>query len=210
MFEYKNILVVTAHPDDMEIACSGTLRRFQENGACIHSVVTVRPSAEVNNQRNQTIVEQELFQSYRQSKFKLKVFDTELHNNGRPNLICNNNTITRLGELLVAADLVIIPNPEDSHQDHRTTYELMLPFLKNYNEVWAMHLWPYEQHYKTKANLHIAIDQQWEFKKSLLECYQSYIYKGLIKKIETSNRYHGLHTNSNLAESFTMVNRCVY
>jgi LmbE family N-acetylglucosaminyl deacetylase len=54
------ILAVTAHPDDLEIACAGTLKRFQDAGAEIISVVTVKPSAEVHTNRNQHIVDQEL------------------------------------------------------------------------------------------------------------------------------------------------------
>ena len=54
------VLVVTAHPDDMEISCSGTLRLLQNQGAKIISVITVKPSAEENNNRTQSIVTQEL------------------------------------------------------------------------------------------------------------------------------------------------------
>jgi LmbE family N-acetylglucosaminyl deacetylase len=43
------VLVITAHPDDMEISCSGTLRHLQNQGAEIISVITVKPSAEENN-----------------------------------------------------------------------------------------------------------------------------------------------------------------
>jgi hypothetical protein len=54
------IVAITPHPDDLEIACAGTLKKFQDQGAEIISIVTVKPSAEVNSERNEDIVLEEL------------------------------------------------------------------------------------------------------------------------------------------------------
>lgn len=205
------VIVVTAHPDDMEINCSGTLRRLQEQGAEIISVITVKPSAEVNENRSRYIVEYELEQSYNLSGFELRVLDTDLHKNGRPNLVCNNITMTALAELLEPCDIAIIPNPEDSHQDHRTTYELVWPLVKNLaKEVWLMTAWPYCLTYQNNsANLFYDISTTRSFKQSLLEVYNSYLSPSKIDKIIDANRYFGQRNNQSLAESFTIVNKYV-
>ena len=198
------IIVVTAHPDDMEIACSGTLKKFQDEGAEIVSVVTVKPSAEVNSDRSKWIVDYELEQSYKLSGFELRVLDTELHPNGRPNLVSNNNTMTELNDLLEDCDLAIIPNPEDFHQDHRTTYELAWPLMqRKAREVWCMESWPYSYQYqKNTANMYIGID--WNFKQNLLQCYDSYITTDKLEQIRNLSRVYGDKSGNMDAEAFTL------
>lgn len=205
------ILVVSPHPDDLEISCAGTLKRFQEQGAEIISIVTVQPSAEDNSNRSKYIVEQELKKSYALSGFDLRVLDTELHANGRPNLICNNVTMTRLAQLLEPCDIAIIPHPEDFHQDHANTHNLAWPLVRKLaKEVWSMHTVPYCQSHSTNsANLFYNIDKQWAFKKSLLRCYDSYFSDDDIMKIYTANQYWGHQNGGTLAEAFTIKKRYV-
>ena len=203
------ILAVTAHPDDLEIACAGTLKRFQDAGAEIISVVTVKPSAEINTSRDQYIVEQELQQSYNLSGFELRVFETELHANGRPNLVCDNNTMSELSELIDVCDIAIIPNPEDFHQDHRTTYELVWPLLqKKAQEVWTMTSWPYcYQYQQNSSNVYVGID--WDFKQSLLECYDSYLSEESIEQIHNLSKVYGNKSGNPEAEAFTLLYKYV-
>jgi LmbE family N-acetylglucosaminyl deacetylase len=198
------IIAVTAHPDDMEIACSGTLKKFQDEGAEIISVVTVKPSAEVNEDRTKWIVEHELAQSYKKSNFELRVLDTDLHANGRPNLVCNNNTMDALADLIESCDLAIIPNPQDYHQDHRTTYELVWPLLqRRAQEVWLMESWPYCYQYKNNtANMYVGID--WHFKRNLLQCYDSYITENKLEQIQNLSRVYGNKSGNIDAEAFTL------
>jgi len=205
------VMVISAHPDDMEISCSGTLKRFKNLGADILNIITVKPSVETNNNRNKNIVTKELKNSYNISGFRLKILDTDLHDNGRPNLICDNNTIDKLNELIEQCDIAIIHNPEDSHQDHQTSYKLSWPLVnKIAKEVWLMTSWPYCLTYKTNsANLFYDISDTWNFKQSLLESYPSYITSEKIKLIKNANQYFGQSINQSLAESFTIVKKYV-
>jgi LmbE family N-acetylglucosaminyl deacetylase len=206
------VLVVSAHPDDLEIACSGTLKRLQDQGHSIVSVITVKPSAESNPNRTQSIVQSELENSYRLSGFELRVFDTDLHANGRPNLVADNVTMTRLCELLEPCDIAIIPNPQDSHQDHRATYHLVYPAMINMaKEIWLMDSYPYSLRYKENtANLFYNISgEPWEFKKTLLECYASALPVSQVTNVQLCNHYHGIKAKVDLAEAFTIVQKNV-
>jgi LmbE family N-acetylglucosaminyl deacetylase len=201
------ILVVSAHPDDVEIACSGTLRKFQQQGANIVSVITVKPSVEDRHGRGQLVVQSELEASYQQSGFDLRVLDTELHANGRPNLVRDNVTMSNLNQLLEPCDIAIIPNPEDSHQDHSNTYHLAWPAVRKLaKQVWVMHHWPYCHYHSTLPNLFVDIQDHWEFKKSLLMCYRSYLSVKDIDQIQVTNQYWAQRNQQSLAEAFTMVN----
>jgi LmbE family N-acetylglucosaminyl deacetylase len=203
------IVAITAHPDDLEIACAGTLKKFQDQGAEIISVVTVRPSAEENSNRDEDTVLEELKNSYTLSQFELRVLDTDLHANGRPNLVCNNNTMTELSELIESCDLAIIPNPEDWHQDHRTTHDLAWPLLQRCaQEVWTMTSWPYSYQYRNStANIYMGID--WEFKQSLLQCYGSYITENRLRQIRNLSRVNGDKSGNLDAEAFTLLYKYV-
>jgi LmbE family N-acetylglucosaminyl deacetylase len=201
------ILVVSAHPDDVEIACAGTLRRYQQQGAEIISVIAVQPSTEVNPNRNTAIVTNELNSSYALSDWDLRIFPTPLHAGGRPNLVVNNVNMTQLHDLLEPCDIAIIPNPEDSHQDHRATYELAWPYVKKYaSRTWLMHSWPYCHDYQRTANYYVGIADQWAFKRQLLECYGSYLSNADIAHIYTANQYWAQKNRQTLAECFTIVN----
>lgn len=199
----NKIVVVTAHPDDLEISCAGTLLRFKELGSEIISVVTVRPSGEVNPNRNERVVSEELMRSKNISGFEYRIFDTDLHDNGRPDLRANNVTMTRLSELLDECDLAILPNPLDYHQEHRITYELAWPIMnKRARTVWLTSTWPYCYHYQ--SNLFRDISKQWPVKEEMLKCYGSYMGPEEIGKIRNLNAVWGDQIGSGLAEAFTV------
>jgi len=140
------------------------------------------------------------------------VFDTDLHANGRPNLVADNVTMTRLCELLEPCDIAIIPNPQDSHQDHRATYHLVYPAMINMaKEIWLMDSYPYSLRYKENtANLFYNISgEPWEFKKTLLECYASALPVSQVTNVQLCNHYHGIKAKVDLAEAFTIVQKNV-
>lgn len=205
------ILVVSPHPDDLEISCAGTLKRFQDQGAKIISVIAVAPSAEVHANRNKKIVSDELAASYTISNFECRVFDTPLHANGRPNLIADNLTMTNIAKLFEPCDIAIIPHPEDFHQDHVTTHTLAWPMVRKLaKEVWQMHTVPYcFDHCTNSANLFYNITDQWEFKQQLLNCYASYFGSNEINKIHVANQYWGQQSGVQLAEAFTLIKKYV-
>ena len=205
----KRALIFSPHPDDQEIGCSGTCKKLENQGYEIVSIITVRPSAEVNENRDKRIVTSEMTASYQTSGWRYKVFNTDLHNNGRPNLVVNNNTMTQLRPLIEDAEIVILPNPEDYHQDHRATAELAFPLIRNVPNIWYMHIHPYSLTYKTMPNMFVDISNQWKFKKQLLNCYPSALSVADINNIETTNRYYGLHTKTSHAEAFTMIKKCI-
>jgi len=202
------IVVISAHPDDLEIGCVGTLKKFQDQGATIISVVTVRPSAEVNSQRSRSVVEDELHASYTMTGFDLRIFDTDLHDNGRPNLQVDNVTMTKLSYLIDNCDLAIIPNSEDYHQDHRATNHLAWPLLqKKAKEVWTMNSWPYCYQYRSNPNIYHGID--WHAKQQVLSCYKSYISQDNLDQIQAINCVNGNKAGVPHAESFNLLYKYV-
>lgn len=200
------VLCVTAHADDMEIGCAGTLLRLQDQGHEIISLITVAPSAEVRAGRDQQIVAQELCASYQVSKFKTVIFNTALHANGRPDLQYNNNTMTALSALIPNVDIAVIPSIEDFHQDHKNTHNLVFPILqKRAKKIWAMHSWPYCHRYQTSPIMTRDISAQWETKLEMLRCYKSYIDSTALDQIKITNQFWAQPSGVDLAEAFTII-----
>lgn len=203
------ICCLTAHPDDLEIGASGTLMKYQEQGAVVDSVVLVNPRVDTRPNRTQEVVLDEIKQSYHLTRFNLSIHNTAEFYNGRPNLTCDTNTITEVGELITDKnyDLVILPNPTDWHQDHRTTYEIgMSIFARCAKELWTMDTWPYclrSQH----GNVKVDISDQWIAKERVIQCYSSYILDTDVQQIRRINQYWGVQAGVDYAESFNLVTK---
>jgi LmbE family N-acetylglucosaminyl deacetylase len=109
--------------------------------------------------------------------------------------------------LLESCDIAIIPNPQDSHQDHKNTYNLVWPYVKRHaRQTWLMNQWPYCHDHQQSPNHYVEISPYWNFKQDLLKCYSSYLTDDDIKKIYVTNQYWAQKNKQSVAEAFTIVN----
>jgi len=203
----KNILIITPHPDDMEIGCGGTVSRFLDEGHNVEIVITIQPSIEVNRKRNESIVERELIRSEQILGFDYKVFSTPLSVNGRPQLSANNETITSIESILDKShyDLLITSDSGDYHQDHRHTYEIANSICRGLlvDELWTMQIPPYSHRNESfSPNVTVDISNYWDKKEQLLRCYESYMTEKYIKTIKSLNQYNAGSIGTDYAEVF--------
>ena len=82
----KKFLIITAHPDDMEMGCGGLVAKINDNEGMVTNLLLVKPSKENNINRDESIVKSELEKSKSVLKVNTLIYDTPLHDNGRPNL----------------------------------------------------------------------------------------------------------------------------
>ena len=61
----KKFLIITAHPDDLEMACGGLVAKIIASGGSVTNFILVQPSAEVNKNRNMEIVKKRIGQESR-------------------------------------------------------------------------------------------------------------------------------------------------
>lgn len=206
-FYKRKFFILSAHPDDAESACGGLISKIIEKGGAITNCIMVRPSAEVNKNRNETIVKSELENSQKILQHTIEFYNTPLHSNGRPNLILNNNLITAVEAISRNYDVLISHWREDSHQEHRICYELAQSLArKNFREFWCMDQTPYNLQYNNfKANLYVDITDHIEKKQKALQCYRSYFTNESIEQIMNYNRYRGSFLGENrIAETFSI------
>jgi LmbE family N-acetylglucosaminyl deacetylase len=208
MIYKKKFLIITAHPDDLEMGCSGLVSKVIANGGSVTNLILVKPSAEQNEGRNELVVKQELEASKNILKFQAIIYDTPLHDNGRPNLTLTNNLITFAESCINDHDILISHWREDHHQDHRVCFDVARSVArKGFEQFWCMDEPPYNLHYKNfNCNLYVDITNFVDEKRKALESYATYFNDHNIETILDYNRYRGSFIGANkVAETFQIM-----
>lgn len=194
-----SILAIGPHPDDIEFGCGGTLLRYGLAGnelyqliltdGCVGGdpVIRKREQEEAARVLN---VKQIFWAGYR---------DTELED--------SRKLILKIEEViyLVRPDVVLINDPEDSHQDHRRAARTTISATRNIKEVLF-----YES--PTSMNFHpdifIDITDLLEEKIKLVELHASQVEKTNIKNLRITEiarsyaTFRGVQGRVRYAEGF--------
>jgi len=208
MIYKKKFLIITAHPDDLEMGCGGLVSKVIANGGSVTNLILVKPSAEQNEGRNEQVVKQELEASKNILKFQAVIYDTPLHDNGRPNLTLTNNLITFAESCINDHDILISHWREDHHQDHRVCFDVARSVArKGFEQFWCMDEPPYNLHYKNfNCNQYVDITNFVDEKRKALESYATYFDDHNIETILNYNRYRGSFIGPNkVAETFQIM-----
>ena len=121
----QRILAVGAHPDDLEILCSGTLAKYVGQGAHIIMAIATDGSA-----GHMLIPPDKLAQiRHKEAQEAASLIGAELHWLGYPDELIFEDMDTRLRfiDLIREAkpDLILTHDPNDYHPDHRVVSRLM-------------------------------------------------------------------------------------
>ncbi len=121
----QRILAVGAHPDDLEILCSGTLAKYVQQGAHVVMAIATDGSA-----GHMVIPADELAQiRHAEAQAAAALVGAELHWLGYPDELIFEDMPTRLRftDLIREAqpDLILTHDPHDYHPDHRVVSRLM-------------------------------------------------------------------------------------
>lgn len=209
MIDYNSrYLIITAHPDDLEMSCAGTIRKILSNGGTVTNWIMVKPMADTRTNRPQKKVMQELNESSRILGQVVDVYDNESYHNGRPKLQLNPNIITELEDKAKGFDVIMSHWHEDYHQDHKVCFDIaQILSRKNFKQFLCFDQPIYNRFYKTfKKNVYVDISDHIETKISALRCYDSYFNDSDIDSIISYNRYNGSFIgNDKFAETFNLI-----
>jgi len=208
MIYKKNFLIITAHPDDLEMGCGGLVAKVLAHGGSVTNLILVKPSVEHNERRNEQVVKQELEASKKILGFKTVLYDTPLHDNGRPNLLLTNNLITFVESYVADNHILISHWREDHHQDHRVCFDVARSVArKGIEQFWCMDEPPYNLHYKNfNCNQYVDITEFVDQKRKALESYSTYFKDHDIEHIINYNKYRGRFIGPNkVAETFQIM-----
>jgi LmbE family N-acetylglucosaminyl deacetylase len=207
MFD-KKFLIITAHPDDLEIGCGGLVAKINKHGGSVTNLILVKPSVEQNVNRDEQIVRNELEKSKGILNFETVIYNTPLYDNGRPDLTLTNNLISYAESCINEHEILISHWREDHHQDHRVCYNVARSISrKHFKQFWCMDEPPYNLHYKQfECNQYVDITNYVSQKKKALESYSTYFNNVSIETIINYNKYRGSFLGENkVAETFHLM-----
>jgi LmbE family N-acetylglucosaminyl deacetylase len=121
----KSVLAVSAHPDDLEICCAGTLARYAKQGVKVSMAIATDGSA-----GHMTIPPKELGQiRHQEAKKAAKLIGADFYWLGLADgfLFEDIDNRLRLIEVIrkTKPDVIITHDPQDYHPDHRAVSRLM-------------------------------------------------------------------------------------
>ena len=188
---YSKILIISAHPDDLEISCAGTVKKFIKAGTVVDNLIMIP------NVPHLKYLDSSAFGL----GFNYIVFDNDID---RPNIV-DNKLIQEVEEKysLFGYDLIISHWKEDWHQDHRMCYHLTNSLRRKQPiDVWYMDAFPYNQKYNQfRNNVFVGIDNEIEDKIKAVKEYKN-LTEDTIDSIIKYNRYRGDFINCDFAETF--------
>ena len=204
---FKRILAVGAHPDDIELGCSGSLLRFMQEGAEVDIVVCRDdnvPKPSVWRDRDKMITE------YKKSEelfgIKFNILKNPITTEGRPVFEWNSTFVKMMDDIINKADydLVITHSPGDYHQDHVNTFNVVNSALRRWQgEFWLMEGGPYSnKNQQFKPNIFVDISKHINKKIELVSCYDSYFSDTLLHNIKGLAAYRGQMLGVKYAEAF--------
>ena len=191
-----NILAIGAHPDDIELGCGATLLAHRDRGDQL--ALLVMTTGEQGPQAAKSrVVEQEDAAELLGAQLHWGGFEDGAIPEGRP-AVDMIQAVARES----AADVVYVPVPRDTHQDHRATGVASLAAARRMSRVLGYES-PTSQGFS--ANLYVDVTGLIERKLDLLRAHVSQVLKnGLVDMpaVEAQARYHGFNARIWEAEAF--------
>ena len=211
----KKILAVGAHPDDIELGCAGTLRKFQtQYNAEIDIVYTLSP---YNDVADIVVGKQQLVDSTEQSEKDFGIQFLYLKTveciNGRPQLLNNSITVNEMDSFVYAKDydLILTHSDGDYHNDHVLTSQIVTASArKSSAELWHWEQFPYcNTNIKFKPNVFVNIDEYIDFKLKTVSNYPIGFDKNFTSRIKSQASVRGVQRQCMFAEAFEVKKRNV-
>jgi N-acetylglucosamine malate deacetylase 1 len=174
----KPVLVLAPHPDDETFGCGGTIRMLAESGVAVDVAFMTRGEQGVEGGGAADAAASQAMAEVRtrEARAACEVL-------GVRNVIFLNGSDTRLADqpelagsiaLLLQNDgyqRVFCPWPQDGHEDHRATFELLRNAVGN--NAATTGFWLYEIWKPLPANTFVPIDRTMQAKREAIEQYQS-------------------------------------
>jgi LmbE family N-acetylglucosaminyl deacetylase len=212
--EFKKVLAVGAHFDDVEICCGGTLAKFHEAGSEIKIIVV----GDGNYQHYDGTVlrkNQDAVQEGVNALQQLGINDKALINLRYPEkkIIFNEKLIGDLEKIIddFNPDLIITHWLHDSHQDHVAVSNATISAARYYYSIWMWEpIFPSGRAITIPyvPQIYVDITRFGAIKNESLKCHKTQVNKfnnrGIkwVEGIDVRAKFRGFESGSELAETF--------
>ncbi len=126
----KRVLAIGAHPDDLELACGGTLARLADSGHEVHSLVMSRGGVGGESHTRE--------QEARDGARRLGVGVLHVHDFPDTNLeLTSREMIVAIEKAIaeVGPDLILTHSSHDQHQDHAAVHQAVLRAARKHHSI---------------------------------------------------------------------------
>ncbi|GJH40275.1 MULTISPECIES: PIG-L deacetylase family protein [Capnocytophaga] len=217
----RNIVVISAHPDDEILGVGGTLLKHKKNGDKIYWLITT------NIFENQGFSKQRI--SNRQKEIKkiseaLSVEKVFMLN--YPTMSLSTSTLIEMVPKIskifieIEPEIVYCLNRSDAHSDHRITFDAVMACTKSFRYPFIKQVLMYECISETEfapqlpekvfiPNYFVDISSFLEEKMNLMKIYESELGKHpfprSLKNIEALATFRGASVGVEYAEAFQLI-----
>lgn len=207
IWNIKNVLVLSAHTDDMEVGAGGTIRRLIDNGIEVKSVVFSDCKKSVDTTRYpEDVLRQECKAAANHLGIKdLTIYDIPVRDfpSHRQDILDTIYKIRKENEL----DLVLTTWENDLHQDHKVVAEeTFRAFMKTRVSILCYEIAGNSPGFT--PDVFIPLSEEEVAKKiEMLRLYESQTQKRDYFRIEAVRSvmgYQGHHCGSRYAEAFSL------
>lgn len=197
----KNILIVGAHPDDIELGCIATVLKLKDEGKKVFCLIMTKGENWLEKTYEERIEEQGL-------SFKNKSFDRIYIGEFKDGYIKRESDVIDYVSNIIKEnniDTIFCQYYEDSHQDHVNTSlvvksaSLNCDNLLYYESLTSKNFFP---------NFFVDVSNYENEKKEMLRCFTSQINKysnrnqNLIEYVNSKDKLNGIKIKKNYAEGF--------
>ena len=217
----RNIVVISAHPDDEILGVGGTLLKHKKNGDKIYWLITT------NIFENQGFSKQRI--SSRQKEIKkiseaLSVEKVFMLN--YPTMSLSTSTLIEMVPKIskifieIEPEIVYCLNRSDAHSDHRITFDAVMACTKSFRYPFIKQVLMYECISETEfapqlpekvfiPNYFVDISSFLEEKMNLMKIYESELgnhpFPRSLKNIEALATFRGASVGVEYAEAFQLI-----
>jgi len=125
----KKILAIGPHPDDIELWCFGTMCRYAKEWKEVHFLVLSK--WEGGTEDSDRVQEAQKSSELLKSHLYIENLPDRYMNSGYETISVIQSYINT-----IQPDIVFIPSPNDTHQDHRAVYHASIVATRNTSEVY--------------------------------------------------------------------------
>lgn len=217
----KNIIVISAHPDDEIIGAGGTLLKHVANGDHVYwlIVTNVFESHGFTKERVQSR-QQEI-----ETVAQLVGFKNVYHLNYPTMSLSGSSLLKMVPEIssifsVLQPEIVYCLNRSDAHSDHRITFEAVMACTKSFRYPFIKQVLMYECISETEfapalaervflPNYFVDISPFFKRKLEILQVYESEInahpFPRSLRNVEALATFRGATAGVNYAEAFQLV-----
>lgn len=198
-----NVLVITAHADDLELSMGGSIKKWTSNGGRVDNIIMVS-----DEEREDAIDKTTVMLGHRAIFYPKHLLETE-----RPTI--SGKLVKDMEEFIRTCsftkqieeyDYVITHWKEDWHQDHRVCYDLVRSMQRNQPmQVMYMESYPYCNKYSSfDANVFVDTTNTQVDKENSILAFNGVFPHYWVHAVEAHDKYRGSFIKAKYAECFKL------